>query len=350
MTKVIESVSHELKNCLQEKTTSKENIIFNSSVYIDFERAKEFLEKNELFLFVDKISIDIFCSKSVINWCDRLLRVYPITTPGDGNCLCNALMISFSGLTDNSMIIYNELMEYISMDECRCKLIERFKASLLKIEANLDISSLDLTKTATIDSENKIKIVSRDEMTLGSIHIFALANMFKRPIIVIDPNQEKKNCETMHGIYLPVFNSPDTCCQFPVLLAHSNDRFMPLLPAKLGNNYYSMLEKKEVTKWFPICDEKFNFPPLKYLIEEECCELDIIFKYIKIQLINVNGKGYPCTVMTESGSVNLLNSYFDFYIDAVKEMSKSTQLSNLSAMTLCSSLSESLLEKRVNDM
>lgn len=65
---------------------------------------------------------------------------------------------------------------------------------------------------------------------LEDIHIFALANLLKRPIIVISL-ETIKNIQPidLRGIYLPIFNKPSVCVKDPIVIGFHNFHFMPLL-------------------------------------------------------------------------------------------------------------------------
>jgi hypothetical protein len=70
---------------------------------------------------------------------------------------------------------------------------------------------------------------------LEDIHIFALANMLCRPIIVISL-ETIRNIQPIHlrGIYLPLLIEPSKCVKDPILIAFHNFHFMPLVYALDG--------------------------------------------------------------------------------------------------------------------
>jgi hypothetical protein len=65
---------------------------------------------------------------------------------------------------------------------------------------------------------------------LEDVHIFALANLLKRPIIVI-ALETLKNIEPirLRGIYLPVLSDPSSCVRDPILIAFHDYHFVPLM-------------------------------------------------------------------------------------------------------------------------
>ena len=65
---------------------------------------------------------------------------------------------------------------------------------------------------------------------LEDAHVFALANLLQRPIIVVSPeylNDLQPNF--MRGIYLPLLHSPSNCYKKPILIAFWQFHFLPLV-------------------------------------------------------------------------------------------------------------------------
>lgn len=71
---------------------------------------------------------------------------------------------------------------------------------------------------------------------LEDIHIFALANMLQRPIIVISL-ETIRNIQPIHlrGIYLPLFREPNECVKDPIVIGFHNYHFVPLVFALDSN-------------------------------------------------------------------------------------------------------------------
>jgi len=70
---------------------------------------------------------------------------------------------------------------------------------------------------------------------LEEIHVFTLANVLRRPIIVLgEPFTYGRDGESIEqnnfvGIYLPLLWKPTSCYPYPVVIAFSVDHFQPLL-------------------------------------------------------------------------------------------------------------------------
>jgi hypothetical protein len=65
---------------------------------------------------------------------------------------------------------------------------------------------------------------------LEDIHIFGLANLLLRPIIVISQKtvSDIQQCD-LRGIYLPLLRKTDACIKDPIIIAYHSYHFMPLV-------------------------------------------------------------------------------------------------------------------------
>lgn len=71
--------------------------------------------------------------------------------------------------------------------------------------------------------------------SLEEFHIYALANMLRRPIMIIS-NDKIRNLEgaslqpqLVSGLYLPLDWDPSLCCKFPIVLGFYHSHFFPLV-------------------------------------------------------------------------------------------------------------------------
>jgi hypothetical protein len=83
----------------------------------------------------------------------------------------------------------------------------------------------------SIVSDQAQKNKAPDQLVyLEDIHIFGLANLLKRTIIVTALDKIKDlQVINMRGVYLPILNSPHDCILEPILIAFHNFHFCPLL-------------------------------------------------------------------------------------------------------------------------
>ena len=89
--------------------------------------------------------------------------------------------------------------------------------------------------------ENAIDMVSDDVnaltyKSLEHIHVFVLANILRRPIVIISDTVVHYPSGSVHesvnsfdGIYLPLLWQPADCVRYPVVLGFASSHFAPLL-------------------------------------------------------------------------------------------------------------------------
>ena len=80
------------------------------------------------------------------------------------------------------------------------------------------------------ETSNRVRYESMED-----IHIFALANILSRPIIVlcerIYRSEEGSSLQSLRlgGIYLPLIRGPKECEKSPIVLGFKDDHFFPLI-------------------------------------------------------------------------------------------------------------------------
>ena len=80
------------------------------------------------------------------------------------------------------------------------------------------------------ETQNKQNSSTSSLVYLEDIHIFALANLLSRTIIVVSLEMLRE-IQPIHlrGIYLPLLNSPNDCVKDPIVIAFHNFHFMPMV-------------------------------------------------------------------------------------------------------------------------
>ena len=68
------------------------------------------------------------------------------------------------------------------------------------------------------------------QIYLQDIHVFAMSNLLKRPIIVLGvPVVREVAPSFIRGIYLPLLNDPTECVKEPIIIAFHEFHFCPLI-------------------------------------------------------------------------------------------------------------------------
>lgn len=119
---------------------------------------------------------------------------------------------------DYEKSLENEWWEITSM-----KKMENKAESTNQIDQSSASSSASIGVKSYLPSQQSL-------VFLEDIHIFGLANLLKRPIIIISQKtvSDIQQCD-LRGIYLPLLRKVDECVKDPIIIAYHNYHFMPLL-------------------------------------------------------------------------------------------------------------------------
>ncbi|XP_067655119.1 deubiquitinating protein VCPIP1-like isoform X1 [Haliotis asinina] len=156
---------------------------------------------------------------------DQQEYLIPIHADGDGHCLVHAVSRALVG---------RELFWH----PLRVNLQRNFQMNLTKYK-NLFQDFIDKDEWSDIISECHPDFIPPDSEPLGlrNIHIFGLANVLKRPIILIDSIEGMQSSGDYYGVFLPVLVDPEDCkkdgvLNKPLCIAWSSsgrNHFIPLV-------------------------------------------------------------------------------------------------------------------------
>ena len=159
----------------------------------------------------------------------------PMNVMGDGNCLLHACSVALWGIQDRLSTLRTALTQL--MTQQREIFFDRWQQQEAANDLE-DARTLGLTEAiqrAAVEWEREfddlIDRSSRDAAFLAEIHIYVLAHVLRRPIIVFaDSIQQDSPCR-FRGIYLPLeWMYMDMACETaPLLLAYDGLHFVPLV-------------------------------------------------------------------------------------------------------------------------
>ena len=193
------------------------------------------------------------------------------------------------GFQDVNLVLREALKAYMNNPEVNDKLKSRWithkKAMETKGSFKIDKEQLDLEWSEVCNMTSLKKNVKKEQEQqqqkmleenqlsskltyLEDIHIFALANFLKRPIIVLSL-ETLRNIEPifLRGIYLPLLNPAAECFKDPILIAFHNFHFMPLLTAK------------DVSSDTYLTELQFHFDNIDFLMDEHVDVIDYAKKF-----------------------------------------------------------------------
>ena len=204
-----------------------------------------------------------------LNWLRECTHLIPLYTTGDGNCLLHAASLAMWGFEDKGFILRNAVYESLTtadrntntlQDRCRMSISSMLRDVQVNMSDNDWFSEWQqMVNQARPDS-------SGYHQSLEESHIFVLANVLRRPIIVYGvPKARSFNTGgtmqniNFHGIYLPLLWGSQLCHKPPLCLGYGMGHFTALVPA--GN------PQQQLT--VPLTDNTGHVLPIRFLLQAE---------------------------------------------------------------------------------
>lgn len=193
-------------------------------------------------------------------------KLTPMATSGDGNCLLHAVSLGMWGFHDRQLLLRTLLYRLLTTTDQGAGIYRRWKFQIEK--RNKEAGGLQFSKEewdtewseiVNISScrdrnepdERRGSVYGPNYESLEEVHVFALAHVIRRPIIVIaDTVLRGVSGEDLApiyfgGIYLPLEYHYDSCYKSPMVLAYDSAHFSPLLSdEKKGGSKYDRLSNK----------------------------------------------------------------------------------------------------------
>eukprot|EP00658_Telonema_sp_P-2_P023600 TRINITY_DN19463_c0_g1_i2.p1 TRINITY_DN19463_c0_g1~~TRINITY_DN19463_c0_g1_i2.p1 ORF type:complete len:280 (+),score=52.75 TRINITY_DN19463_c0_g1_i2:447-1286(+) len=192
--------------------------------------------------FYDRMNAD-----RVLNWHPDLDRLVPLTIRGDGNCLLNSVCAAMWGIQDRKRTVRTVMLHGL-LDDDAWKLRDRWATCEARADlaigrvACADPSELKEWVTGVHDRlsgefDMQLRWAEQPSASLCALHVFMLANVLCRPIVVYGPSLaggQDGGCvpNDMVGVYLPLLweSCPAHAVREPILLAYDAGHFWALVP------------------------------------------------------------------------------------------------------------------------
>eukprot|EP01129_Flabellula_baltica_P008150 TRINITY_DN3212_c0_g1_i2.p1 TRINITY_DN3212_c0_g1~~TRINITY_DN3212_c0_g1_i2.p1 ORF type:complete len:509 (+),score=95.45 TRINITY_DN3212_c0_g1_i2:81-1529(+) len=241
------------------------------------EHMQEFIRKD--LIEVNHINGLTMSEPMVINWHSELSYVQPLKTEGDGNCLLHAVSLGMWGVHDRDLLLRMALYETMT-GESSHKFRDRWRLeqSMFDDESinNMWLDSVEQTKPII----NVNEYGKEQYNFLEQLHIFVLAHILRRPIIVYAESVARHGsvyelplAERIDGIYLPLCWSPDVCRKDPLALSFFHSHFCPLVGTRSDDS-------DESVTLFPLVDASRKPLPIRFINEEEKTDLGMIERWL----------------------------------------------------------------------
>jgi len=247
----------------------------------------------------------------VVNWAighslGKEHRLVVLWTLADGNCLLHAALLATWGLQDthsagpggfstlraamSRLLVAPSLSEkfrkrwaeQIARDNCWTPGGDGATASCHqhKQAQRVELSEAQLKR----EWDEMIEIAGRPNAFLDSVHVLAVAHVFRRPIIVLassvhhDPFGEPLTPVFFRGVYLPYELPPEDCCRQPLVLCFQDSHFMPLVPLAAPSASAPVL--------VPLRDHFGNELPLRFAFRGEIgARRELLERYMDLMQI-----------------------------------------------------------------
>ncbi|XP_062510797.1 tumor necrosis factor alpha-induced protein 3-like [Corticium candelabrum] len=225
-----------------------------------------------------------------LNWCAGVAAMMPVQTSGDGNCLMHAASLFMWGYHDRRLELRRAVYDAL-VKGARGHIRERWKKFREYQNKNCS-NSMEVSFEETTWTEEWSQVVdvacprSFDQRfdSLEEIHIFVLANVLCRPIIVISQHTlysvtgEPFQPVTMGGIYLPLLCDSLQCCKTPIVIGFANGHFSPLV--------FVPEAAQELPQVVPLVRSAFTSLPVHFKFQNESSE-SLLSEYLEVTEFDV---------------------------------------------------------------
>uniref|UniRef100_A0A671T4M0 ubiquitinyl hydrolase 1 n=1 Tax=Sinocyclocheilus anshuiensis TaxID=1608454 RepID=A0A671T4M0_9TELE len=187
-----------------------------------------------------------------LNWwstmCTSCKKLLPLATTGDGNCLLHAASLGMWGFHDRDLVLRKSLYAMMKSGAEREALKRRWRwqqtqqnkeSGLVYTEEEWEREWNELLKLASSEPRTHFSKngKSKDPVyeSLEEFHVFVLAHVLRRPIVVIadtmlrDSGGEAFAPIPFGGLYLPLEVPPNRCHCSPLVLAYDQAHFSALV-------------------------------------------------------------------------------------------------------------------------
>lgn len=125
------------------------------------------------------------------------------------------------------------------------------------------------------DWASLLTLASQPGASLEQLHIFALAHIFRRPIIVYGVKYVKSfrgediGFARFEGLYLPLLWEPSFCSRSPIALGYTRGHFSALVPTESFNGRLAATDDTDDVTFLPLMDCNLTFLPIHFVNETE---------------------------------------------------------------------------------
>lgn len=188
-----------------------------------------------------------------------------------GDCLLDSAMQATWGVFDRDNTLRRALAD--SLHQCGHFFYPRWKENELIQAALLHYTLADTQ--LEIDWSSLLTLASQPGSSLEQLHIFALAHILRRPIIVYGVKYVKSfrgediGYARFEGVYLPLLWEQSFCITSPIALGYTRGHFSALVPTEPYSRIDAARDDREDITFLPLMDCEMKLLPIHFLNNSE---------------------------------------------------------------------------------
>eukprot|EP00667_Euglena_gracilis_P006392 EG_transcript_6448 len=188
--------------------------------------------------FVDQDVVqDLAEANAILNWHPALAKVIPIRTTADHNCLCHGVSIALWGIQDEGLLLRQAVHGALLAARPAAWFQARWRAMIVAHDVESFGTEIERSEEEwEKEWQMELALAADPGSSLTEIHVYVLANVIRRPIVVYARStvkdffgQDMAPCY-FGGVYLPDLWRPCDAFRDPVLLAYHEAHFTALVP------------------------------------------------------------------------------------------------------------------------
>lgn len=271
---------------------------------------------------------------TVINWSEEITeqlgsRIYPLWNRSAGDCLLDSILQASYGVFDRENTLRRAL--YDSLTEGGSRFFNRYK-EWESMQAETLQYSLDEDQWEQ-DWASILSLAGQPGTSLEQTHVFALAHILRRPVIIYGVKYVKSfrgevlGLARFQGVYLPVLWEQSFCWKNPLVLGYTRGHFSALVAMETDNSNelgaganVDSVDSVHVT-YLPLVDYEGKLLPVHFLsAEERGSEERLLREWLDCC---VTEGGILVAQQKVSSRPALLNQLIDDWLDRYRKLCKS---------------------------
>lgn len=221
-------------------------------------------------------------SPAVINWSVEVTshlgsRLYALWNRSAGDCLLDSVMQATWGVFDRESTLRRTLADALTHPHSGHMFYSKWR-EYESIQAMLMHFSLEETQWQE-DWSSLVSLATQPGSSLEQLHVFVLAHIFRRPIIIYGVKYVKSfrgenlGYAKFEGVYLPLLWEPNFCIKSPLALGYTRGHFSALVPmepeAATSMNAHIKSDSELYVSFLPLMDHNHLLLPVHFVSQKE---------------------------------------------------------------------------------